>query len=181
MVGTPDRAKFVHIASVANVEYIFADLNLPKSSLSSPSERKACPELQRLLPRTSNEAICDVLFEPGHVDEGGWLFKSRRILVVSAALTCTGIDHILSPNLQILLGGLFGQNAPRGRSATNTLSRAYIWQLKTVTPPLIALAATVVGYFLFSNTSSSSHICRSLSTLPQGIPLLFRRAIGNIR
>ncbi|KAI0339543.1 hypothetical protein BDW22DRAFT_1347453, partial [Trametopsis cervina] len=56
-----------------------------------------------------------------------WLFKSKRILV-------------------IILAGIFGQNAPRGHSATNSRSRAYIWQLKTVTPALIALAATVLVY-----------------------------------
>ncbi|KAI0347904.1 hypothetical protein BDW22DRAFT_30555 [Trametopsis cervina] len=125
MHGTQDRSKFVH-AATSNVHYIFADLNLPNTSLDSAADRKACAELQRLLPRTPNKAFCDVLFPPDHIDDGAWLFKSKRILVI---IQC----------------GIFGKNAPKGKSATNRLSKAYKWGLTSVTPALIALAATVIS------------------------------------
>ncbi|KAI0337986.1 hypothetical protein BDW22DRAFT_1432985 [Trametopsis cervina] len=126
MHGTQDRSKFVH-AATSNVHYIFADLNLPNTSIDSAADRKACAELQRLLPSTPNKAFCDVLFPPDHINDGAWLFKSKRMLVI---IQC----------------GIFGKNAPKGKSATNRLSKAYKWGLTSVTPALIALAATVLVY-----------------------------------
>ncbi|KAI0683946.1 hypothetical protein BC835DRAFT_1310788 [Cytidiella melzeri] len=120
-----EKSKFVAAAST-NIVDIFGSLGISRESLVTGVARKNCAALQDLGPQGPNDLYCPALFADSHPTDHQWLFRTKRIVVV-------------------IQSGILGKGSPRGPKATNTLSKAYQWGIKEVTPGLIAFAAVVVG------------------------------------
>ncbi|KAI0697351.1 hypothetical protein BC835DRAFT_1305247 [Cytidiella melzeri] len=123
-----EKSKFVAAAST-NIVDIFGSLGISRESLVTGVARKNCAALQDLGPQGPNDLYCPALFADGHPTDHQWLFRTKRIVVV-------------------IQSGILGKGSPRGPKATNTLSKAYQWGIKEVTPGLIAFAAVVLIYLI---------------------------------
>ncbi|KAI0695482.1 hypothetical protein BC835DRAFT_1414872 [Cytidiella melzeri] len=126
-----EKSKFVH-AAVVNVVDIFSSLGVNSESVGTAAARKACEALQAIGPQNANHFYPDILFPDDRPGQLAWLFKTKRIVYV-------------------IKSGILGIGSIKGNS--NTLAKAHKWGITTVTPGLIAFAATVLIYLVSGDDS----------------------------
>ena len=77
-----EKSKFVY-AALQNITIIFEDLQLPSSILCSAQACKTCKKIHDLAPVDREDMFARVLFDPDHIDDGRYMYRTERIIQVS--------------------------------------------------------------------------------------------------
>ncbi|KAI0698617.1 hypothetical protein BC835DRAFT_1413005 [Cytidiella melzeri] len=148
-----EKSKFVH-AAMGNISDIFGSLGLSSDTLGRAASRKACEVLQALGPKNARDYYCNALYPDDRPGQIAWLFRTNRIVFV-------------------IKSGILGRGSIKG--STNTLTKAHLWGITTVTPGLIAFAAVVLIYLISGDDSFA--VANTLKATSYNYQSLFDRYV----